>query len=70
MAEWTDVRERMPEAEDADKTRRVLAWHLLNGCMLVGWFRVAENRYITHWMRSPEGPEISESERQERLKYL
>lgn len=53
---WIDVRERAPEEKDADATGRVLVWHALNGCMLIGWFKVTDNRFITHWKRSPEGP--------------
>ena len=56
-SDWIDVRKRMPEAQDADATGRVLAWHALNGAMMIGWNRVPENRFITHWQRTPEGPE-------------
>lgn len=66
---WIDVRDRPPGPEDADKTKRVVVWHLLNGCMMIGWFRVKENRFVTHWMRCPEGP-LTEEERRERLKGL
>lgn len=55
--EWKDVQERMPEAADADKTGRVLAWHALNGCMIMGWFLIGDNRFVTHWRRLPEAPE-------------
>ena len=54
---WIDVRERMPSREDADATNRVLVWHVLNGCMMLGWHKVCENRFVTHWQPSPEGPE-------------
>lgn len=54
--EWIDVRERTPTEKDADATRRVLVWHALNGCMVVGVQKVRENRFITHWQRTPEGP--------------
>ena len=56
-SEWIDVRERMPREKDADSTGRVMVWHVLNGVMMTGWHRVSENRFITHWKPSPEGPE-------------
>ena len=56
-SKWIDVRDRYPEEHDADATGRVLAWHALNGCMIIGWFKAKENRFITHWQHTPEGPE-------------
>ncbi len=56
-SEWIDVRDRMPEDRDADSTGRVLVWHTLNGCMMTGWHRLSENRFITHWQKPPKGPE-------------
>lgn len=70
-SEWIDVRDRLPESSDADRTGRVMVWHALNGVMMTGWFRLAENRFITHWRKSPEGPEnvrsVEELENSRRL---
>lgn len=56
-SEWIDVRDHLPTIEDADSTGRVMVWHALNGAMFTGWHRLEENRFITHWQKTPKGPE-------------
>lgn len=54
---WISKNECLPTGEDADSGNCVLAWHILNGCMVTGCSRVASSEFITHWMRLPDGPE-------------
>lgn len=54
---WIDIQVIRPTEQDGDACGRVMVWHVLNGAMLVGWFKTGENRFITHWRRIPEGPD-------------
>lgn len=56
-AGWISAAEEMPTEADADAQGCVLVWHALNGAMVTGWHQVARNRYMTHWMRTPAGPD-------------
>lgn len=57
MGGWIDKRDRLPMAEDADATHCVLAWHMHNGAMVIGWHQVERSPYFTHWQAMPEPPE-------------
>lgn len=50
MQDWISVDERMPTEADADEFNCVIVWHVYNGVMITGWHRVAENRFISHWV--------------------
>lgn len=56
MSEWISVESRLPTQEDADEQNCVLVYHLLQGVMVMGWHRVSENSYCTHWMCPPMPP--------------
>ena len=57
MIEWIKTSERMPTQADADVYNCVLAWHEYGGVMVMGWHRVAENRFVVAWAPTPQGPE-------------
>lgn len=54
---WIETAMRKPTAEDADAYGCVLAYHLMQGTMIIGWHVVASGHYYTHWRRMPEPPE-------------
>lgn len=54
--DWIDRDERLPTEQDADVFRCVMVWHVYNGLMVTGWFNVAGNRFISHWMRTVPRP--------------
>lgn len=56
MIEWIRTTDRMPTQQDADDFGCVIAWHEMGGLMVMGWHRVAENRFIVAWAPTPEGP--------------
>lgn len=53
---WIDAATRLPEKADADVTGCVVAWHRYNGTMVIGWWQVKGNRFLTHWQRCPAAP--------------
>ena len=54
---WVDAREeRAPDEKDADEFGCVLAFHIHNGVMVTGWKQFRENRFLTHWQRTPRPP--------------
>lgn len=54
--DWISVKERLPDKSDSDFGECVLAWHAFQGVMLIGYQRISESRYITHWRKTPEPP--------------
>ena len=56
MSGWTRIEDRKPTAKDTDAQGCVLVWHEMNGVMLTGYQNATGSRYMTHWMRVPEGP--------------
>ena len=48
---WISVKKRLPTAEDADSQGCVLAWHIFQGLMLVGWHQIRDNRFMVYWQR-------------------
>lgn len=53
---WIDKRIRPPTAGDADHAGCILVWHRYQGVMVSDWRNAIQNRYITHWMIPPSGP--------------
>lgn len=53
--DWICIRDRPPTEADADFYGCILVWHIWQGVMLIGWHRINENRFYSHWM-SPPGP--------------
>ena len=53
---WTDVRERLPGAGDADVWGCVLTKHRYNGIRVTGWRQLALDKDYTAWRRAPEPP--------------
>lgn len=75
MDKWIDVNERLPEANEKDKTGFFLKAYLVaqrNGFMMctalwdgknwILWGRGARLENVTHWMPLPEPPKESETE--------
>lgn len=60
--EWIPTAERMPERADADLWGCVMIWDHYNGCMITGWQnrQRLEAEWVTHWARTPRGPEKEE----------
>lgn len=54
---WIDLRDRKPTKDDSDAAGCVLFWHVYNGVMLTGYFQTEYNRFLTHWMPTPEAPD-------------
>ena len=55
--DWIRVSDRLPGPADSDAQQCVIAWHIYNGAMMMGWHQVERNRYVTHWMPCPPKPE-------------
>lgn len=53
---WIASAERKPTAEDADIMNCVLARHEYDGIMVTGWHQFGHNRFLTHWMKTPQPP--------------
>ena len=53
--DWICIRDRPPTEADADFYGCILVCHIWQGVMLIGWHRIHENRFYSHWM-SPPGP--------------
>lgn len=54
---WISVQDRRPTADDADVYGCVEVWHIWQGVMIMGWHQVDNNRFVTHWMPTPDPPE-------------
>ena len=53
---WIDAKQRKPTHDDCDAFNCVLAYHIYNGAMVVGWHQFDMNPMYTHWMRLPLPP--------------
>ena len=54
---WISAADRRPSAEDADIHSCVLARHEYDGIRVTGWRQFQCDKYLTHWIRTPEPPE-------------
>lgn len=57
ISDWIDRDERLPTEEDADVQGCVIVWHVYNGIMVMGWFNVPHNRFVSHWLPAIPRPE-------------
>ena len=53
---WIDARERKPTIADSDVWHCVLTRHEIDGFKVTGWHQFDVDRYLTHWMPTPEPP--------------
>lgn len=58
---WIDAKQRQPTKEDCDVFNCVLAYHIYNGSMVIGWHQVTPESMFTHWMPLPLPPECHRS---------
>jgi len=57
VSDWVDRDERLPTEADADVQGCVIVWHVYNGVMVMGWFNVPHNRFVSHWLPAIPRPE-------------
>ena len=55
--DWIDKAVRPPTAADMDVYHCALCWHVYQGLMIQGLHNITHNRFITHWMPSPDPPQ-------------
>lgn len=53
---WISAAERRPTADDGDIHECVVARHEIDGIRVTGWRQFQNDRYLTHWQRTPEPP--------------
>lgn len=65
LVDWIEKAKQPPTEADADPMGCVLVWHLYQGVMVYGWRNANENRFMTHWARTPQRPEGLDKHRYE-----
>lgn len=56
MTDWIATAKRKPTQADADPYGCVMAYHMMQGVMIIGWHVVGDGGYYTHWAHIPEAP--------------
>ncbi len=54
---WIDKGQQPPTEQDGDEFGCVEAWHIFNGVFVIGWQRVIDGRFYSHWKHTPPPPD-------------